>query len=381
MKVKTIVLIIIGMLFITNYTGAASGNKNVLQYFFVGTYTDGGSDGIYNFSLDPVTGKLTDHGLAAKTNNPSFLALTVNGKFLLAVHETKGENGSSMGFIESFAVSKDELRITSLSKVTSGGAHPCYVSVNKDGYVLAANYTGGNVGLMRLDSNGKLSDTPDVQQHYGSGPNKARQAEPHVHSAFFEPGSDRIFVADLGTDKVSVYNLDSNETKLREAAVSSINITPGSGPRHLAFHPKMKVLYVVNELTSDVSVVNLNKDGSFTTVETISALPPGYNKPNTCADIHISKDGRFLYASNRGLNSIAIFSVDPQTGKIVQIGQEPTLGESPRNFTLSPDNDYLLVANQNTQNIVAFRREVKTGKLQYTDQVKAFKPVCLLFRK
>jgi len=381
MNVKAIVLIIIGMLFIANYTGAASGNKNGLQYFFVGTYTDGGSEGIYNFSLDPVTGKLTDHGLAAKTNNPSFLALTFDGKFLLAVHETKGENGSSMGFIESFTVSKDDLRLNSLSKVTSGGAHPCYVSVNKDGYVLAANYTGGNVGLMRLDSKGKLSDTTDVQQHYGSGPNKARQAAPHVHSAFFEPGSDRIFVADLGTDKVSVYNLDDKGDKLKEAPVSSINLTPGSGPRHLAFHPELKVLYVVNELTSDVSVVNLNKDGSFTTVETVSALPSGYKEPNTCADIHISKDGRFLYASNRGLNSIAIFSVDPKTGRIVQIGQEPTRGESPRNFTLSPDNDYLLAANQNTQNIVAFRRDAKTGKLQYTDQVKAFKPVCLLFRE
>jgi len=158
-------------------------------------------------------------------------------------------------------------------------------------------------------------------------------------------------------------------------------MTPGSGPRHLAFHPKMKVLYVVSELACSVTVVTMNTDGSFTTVETVSALPPGYDKPNTCADIHISKDGRFLYASNRGYNSIAIFSVDPKNGRIVQIGQEPTRGDGPRNFTLSPDGNYLLVANQNTQDIVAFRRDPKTGKLQFADQIKAFKPVCLLFRK
>ena len=381
MKVKAIVILFVGILLVNSSLLAGSGDKKTPQSFFVGTYTEGGSEGIYSFSLNPVTGKLTDHGLAAKTNNPSFLAMTSNGKFLLAVHETKGENGSNMGFIESFSVAKDGVHLTSLSKVSSGGAHPCYVSVNQKGYVLAANYTGGNVALFRLDESGKLSDTLNVQQHYGNGPNKERQTVPHVHSAFFEPGSDRIFVADLGIDQVSVYKIDNKNSKLTKASVPAIIMTPGSGPRHLAFHPSMKMVYVVNELACSVSVVSLNKDGSFTTLETVSSLPTGYNKPNTCADIHISKDGRFLYASNRGLNSIAIFSVETKTGKIVQIGQEPTHGDGPRNFTLSPNEDYLLVANQKTQNIVAFKRSPKTGKLLYTDQVKAFIPVCLLFRK
>lgn len=380
MRAKVIVLLLFGIFMINNYVLAVSGKK-VTQNFFVGTYTDGGSEGIYSFGLDPVTGKLTDNGLAAKSNNPSFMALTSNGKFLLAVHETKGENGSIMGYIESFAVTKNNNRLASLGKVSSGGAHPCYVSVNQEGYVLAANYTGGSVALLRLDESGKLGDTLDVQQHFGSGPNKARQAAPHVHSAFFEPGSNRVFVPDLGIDKVAVYQLDNKNSKLLKAPVSSIIMTPGSGPRHLAFHPNKKVLYVVNEISSAVSVVALNKDGSFTTVENVSALPSGFNQPNTCADIHISKDGRFLYASNRGFNSIAIFSVDPENGRLLQIGQESTKGDGPRNFTLSPDDNYLLVANQNTQDIVAFRRDVKTGKLQFTDQIKAFKPVCLLFRK
>jgi len=324
---------------------AGSGNRKAPQRFFVGTYTDSGSEGIYSFSLDPETGKLTDNGLAAKTNNPSFLALTSDGRFLLAVHETKDENGSNMGFIESFSVNKDDNRLISLGKVSSGGAHPCYVSVNQNGDVLAANYTGGNVALFRLNASGKLSDTLDVKQHYGSGPNKDRQAEPHVHSAFFEPGSNRIFVADLGIDKVFVYQVDKSGSKLVNASIPAIIMPPGSGPRHLAFHPKIKVVYVINELANAVSVVSLNKDGSFTILETVSTLPSGYDKPNTSADIHISKDGRFLYASNRGSNSIAIFSIDPKNGKIVQIGQESTRGDIPRNFTLSPDDDYLIVAN------------------------------------
>lgn len=380
MRSKTITLFFICIVLINNCLLAGSGNRKAPQRFFVGTYTDSGSEGIYSFSLDPETGKLTDNGLAAKTNNPSFLALTSDGRFLLAVHETKDENGSNMGFIESFSVNKDDNRLISLGKVSSGGAHPCYVSVNQNGDVLAANYTGGNVAIFRLNASGKLSDTLDVKQHYGSGPNKDRQAEPHVHSAFFEPGSNRIFVADLGIDKVFVYQVDKSGSKLVNASIPAIIMPPGSGPRHLAFHPKIKVVYVINELANAVSVVSLNKDGSFTILETVSTLPSGYDKPNTSADIHISKDGRFLYASNRGSNSIAIFSIDPKNGRIVLIGQESTRGDIPRNFTLSPDDDYLIVANQNSQNIVAFRRDPITGKLQYTDQIKAFKPVCLLFR-
>ncbi len=381
MRANAIALLFIGLFLINNGLFAGSGDKKEPQRFFVGTYTQGRSEGIYSFSLDPVTGKLTDQGLAAKTTNPSFITLTADGKFLLSVHETQGEEGSPMGYVESFAVKKDNNQLTSTGKVSSGGADPCYVSVNQHGYVLVANYSGGNVALFRLDNSGKLSDTLDVQQHHGSGPDKARQAGPHVHSAFFEPGSDRIFVADLGIDQVSVYKIDNSINKLVKASVPAIIMAPGSGPRHLAFHPTLKVVYVVNELSCTVSVVNLNKEGGFTTIENVSALPSGYDKPNTCADIHISKDGRFLYASNRGLNSIAIFSVDPKNGKLVQIGQESSRGDGPRNFALSPDENYLLVANQNTQDIVSFRRDIKTGKLQFADQIKAFKPVCLLFRK
>ena len=379
METKKILFVFIGSILFYNNLFARSGMANGPQYFFVGTYTVGGSEGIYSFSLNPSTGKLINCGLAAKTNNASFLAFSSNKKFLLAVNETKDEHNRNMGYIESYLVNKKEHRLKLVNKVPSGGADPCYVSANQSNYVIAANYSGGNMALFRLDESGMLSEFVDIQQHVGHGPNKDRQMEPHVHSAVFEPLTNRIFVSDLGTDQIAVYLLDGENAKLLNAPFPAINVAPGSGPRHLAFHPTMKIVYVINELSNDISVVSLNKDGSFRIIETISTLPVGYDKPSYCADIHISKDGRFLYASNRGFNSIAIFSIDQTTGKISLVGQESTRGDFPRNFTLSPNEDFLLVANQNSQDIVSFRRDEVSGKLQFADQIKAFKPVCLLF--
>ena len=376
---KTILFLFIGLSLIYNDLYASSGNVKGLRYFYVGTYTNGGSEGIYTFSLNPDNGKLTNLGLAGKSVNPSFLAMTSDKRFLLAVNETKDEHNHNMGYIESFSINKENHLLKPVNKVLSGGADPCYISVNQEGYVLAANYSGGNVALFHLDESGKLSDLVDLQQHYGHGRDLARQAEPHVHSAFFEPFSNRIFVADLGTDQIAVYTLDGKKSKLVPEAVPAIIIPPASGPRHLVFHPSLKLVYVVNELSNDISVVSLNKDGSFKLLQTVSALPADYKKTSNCADIHISADGRFLYASNRGFNSIAIFSVDSHSGKITLVGQEATRGDAPRNFTLSPNDDFLLVANQNSQDIVSFRRDAVSGKLQFMDQIKAFKPVCLLF--
>jgi 6-phosphogluconolactonase len=352
-----------------------------IQNFLIGTYTEKGSEGIYRCGLDIATGKFTKLELAAKSDNPSFLALTKDNNCLLAVNETIDAKGNKMGYIESFSVSDNGAKLTPVNKVSSGGAHPCYVSVNADRFVLAANYTGGSVALFKLGDKGILSQALDVQQHHGGGPNKERQEGPHVHSAFFEPGTDRIFVADLGTDAVSVYRIDKNKQKLVPASNPEIKINPGSGPRHLAFHPNKKFLYTANELSSTVTVVSLNKDGSYSTIETVPLIPADYKKPNFPADIHISKDGRFLYVSNRGFNSIAIFAVDQGSGKLTIVAQESVKGENPRNFTLSPDEDYLLVANQTTQNIVSFKRDINSGKLTYTDQIQAHVPVCLLFQK
>jgi len=357
-------------------TGSAqeAENKSVLS-FYVGTYT---TEGIYRFGMDTVTGKLQDNGLAGKSGNPSFLALSFDKKYLLSVQETHEAKNQGMGKVESFAIQENgSLKL--INQVSSGGADPCYVSVNDEGLVLVANYTGGNVGLFNLSENGKISEATDVVNHSGSGPNAARQEKPHVHSAYFEPNGNRVFVADLGIDQVKVYTVDNISKKLVPYQYPEIKLAPGSGPRHLAFHPDGMYLYVVNELTSSVTVVELLKNGNFKILETVSTLPEEFKSENTCADIHFSPDGKFLYVSNRGLNSIAIFSVGEKDGLLKLIGQEQSKGETPRNFTLSPNGKYLLVANQNSDKIVSFQRNDKTGLLTFIDEIKAPKPVCLIF--
>lgn len=350
-----------------------------LKHFYVGTYTDNGSEGIYRFGLDTATGKLHSNGLAVLSENPSFLALTQDGQFLLAVRETKDEKNESMGYIELFKVD-DSGRLTSINMVSSGGAHPCHVAVNEEGAVLASNYAGGNVTLMRILPSGELSEVLSADQHKGSGPVVGRQETPHVHSALFEPKGKRIFVADLGIDRIKVYTIDKTTFALKPCKFPEIKLAPGSGPRHMIIHPNGKLLYIANEMGCSVSVVQLLESGGYKVIETVSTLPSGFIKPNTCADIHLSPDGKFLYISNRGMNSIAIFTVDEKGTKIKLAGHEDTKGEMPRNFTLTPDGTFLLVANQNTNNIVAFRRNGETGLLTFTDQINAYKPVCLLFK-
>jgi len=353
--------------------------NGTILHFYVGTYTDSGSEGIYRFGIDLATGKLHSNGLAVLSENPSYLALTKDGKSLLAVRETQDDNNQKMGYIELFSVDESG-NLSSVNKVSSGGAHPCHVTVNEDGAVLASNYTGGNVALMRIEPTGELSEVRSSDQHTGKGPVAERQEKPHVHSALFEPGGKRIFVADLGIDQIKVYTIDKSTFALKPNKYPEIKLAPGSGPRHMVIHPDGKLLFVVNELSSTVSAIQLLENGSFKIGETVSTLPVGFSKPNTGADIHLSPDGNYLYVSNRGMNSIAIFAVMHKDSKIRLIGQEETRGEMPRNFTLTPNGEYLLVANQNTDNIVAFKRNAETGLLTFTDQINAFKPVCLLFK-
>jgi len=373
-KVNILLALLLAVTGILN-TGSAQNITNNTLHFYVGTYT---IEGIYRFGIDTLSGKMKDNGIAGKSDNPSFLTLTDDGKYLLTVEETHEESNQAMGKVESFAIQENgDLEL--INKVSSGGADPCFVSVNKDSWVLVANYTGGNVALFKMNESGKISEASNVVNHSGNGPNAARQEKPHVHSAYFEPGGNRIFVSDLGIDQVKVYTVDISSEKLIPYKNPEIKLEPGSGPRHLAFSDDGEFLYVVNELNCTVTVVNLKKDGSFQTVQTVSTLPENYLEENTCAEIQFSPDGRFLYVSNRGLNSIAIFSVEKKTGLLKLIGQEPTKGKTPRNFTIVPSGKYLLVANQNSDNIVSFRRDENSGLLEFVDEIKAPKPVCLVF--
>lgn len=345
--------------------------ENKTYSFFLGTYTDSTSQGIYKYLLHG-DGTLNQIGLAAVSDNPSFLAVSPDRKFLLAVNEI---NKDGVGTVESFLITDDSLEF--ISRSSSGGAHPCFVAVNQDGFVATANYTGGNVGLLKLNDNGELSDVLDLQQHTGHGTTE-RQKAPHAHSVWFEPNSDIVISIDLGTNELLFSHLDATSQKLVPSDDYKINMEPGAGPRHLAFHPNGKWIYVANELNSTITLIKKSDNDKYIKSISVSSLPYGYAEPNTCADIRTSSDGKFVYASNRGHNSIAIFEVHSD-GTLRLIGNESTRGDGPRNFSLSPDEEYLIVANQRKRNIVSFKRDKNTGLLNFVSEIKAPTPVCIVF--
>jgi 6-phosphogluconolactonase len=350
-------------------------NTQNTHIFYLGTYTEGASksQGIYKYELNNL-GAVRQIGLATAAENPSFLALSHDKKFLVAINEVKNQDLG--GRVESYMVFEDTLIL--LNRQSSGGAHPCFVAVNEDGYILTANYTGGNVGLLKLEKDGPLSELLDVQQHNGEGTTD-RQKGPHAHSAWFSPVDGSIISIDLGTNDLWFSSIDTKAHKLTPATPEKLAMHPGDGPRHLTFHPNGRWIYVANELSSSVTRLDRNPDGSYTRGPSISSLPTGYSEPNTCADIHISSDGKFVYVSNRGHNSIAVMGVNEADGSLKLLGNKGCGGEGPRNFALSPEENFLLVANQHTNNIVTLKRDPTTGLLKYMSQVEAPTPVCIIF--
>ncbi len=343
------------------------------QSFFVGTYTDSGSEGIYSFLLHE-DGKLSSSGLASRAEHPSFLAKSADQKYLIAVNEIVDSTGT--GYVESYAIQGNKLK--RINRKPSGGGYPCFITTNSKGYVLTANYEDGTIGMLKLDSEGNISDLLDVQKHLGKG-TTSRQEGPHAHSVWFGKTEDEIISLDLGTNELWFSRIDTTANQLIPAIPSKLAMAAGAGPRHMTFHPDRKRAYVLNELTSAITILERTSQGDFKVGSTISTLPEGYTSPNTCADIHISSDGRFLYASNRGHDSIAIFGISPVNGSLQPIGHTPTKGRTPRNFSLSPDGKFLLVANQESNSIVSFKRDQHKGSLEFVDQIAAQTPVCILF--
>lgn len=375
MKIYIVVLINI-LLFgcMTNKNEAPDENGDHSFYvgtytLFLGTTTKIGSRGIYKYLLEK-DGSLKRIALAAISQNPSFLTMTADKKFLLAVNE-KGE-----GAVESFLISDDSLVVVSRS--SSGGADPCFIVANEAGYILAANYTGGNVGLLRVNEKGILTNLLDVQTHTGSSTHQNQQG-PHAHSAWFEPVNNNIISVDLGTNELWFSRLDTAQQKLVPSKPHKLAMKPGAGPRHLVFHPNGRWIYVVNELDCTITFINKSDSGAYEKGASISTLPADFTDDNSCADIRISSDGKFVYASNRGHNSIVIYEVNATDGSLNLIGHEPTRGKTPRNFSLSPGDKYIVVANQETNNIVSFERDKTNGLLRYADQIETPTPVCILF--
>lgn len=354
-----------------------SSNQNMKSNtFYVGTYTpdksydEGGSEGIYAYTLSD-KGVLSKDRLVAKSNNPSFLSKSADGQFLIAVNEINTMDGK--GTVESYKIGEGEFKKVSTS--SSGGAHPCFVTSNKSGQVITANYTGGNVGLLNISKNGTLSDLLDVQQHEGKG-STDRQEAPHAHSTWFRPDGKGVISVDLGTNELWFSSITNN--KFVSSDPKKLAMKEGAGPRHIAFHPNGKFIYVMNELDNTVGLLKIN--GELIEMDQVtSTLPEGFTDYSKAADIQVSSDGNFVYASNRGHNSIAVMQVNTITGVLTLINTESTKGDGPRNFKLSPDGSYLIVANQLSNNIVSYKRDSKTGLLSFVSEVFAPTPVCLLF--
>jgi 6-phosphogluconolactonase len=353
--------------------GALNLSVNELT-LYVGTYTSGQSEGIYIYKMDQLTGALKRTG-SIRSENPSFLTIDPARRFLYAVNETPA------GAVSSFRIDPATRQLTSINQQPSEGADPCFVMVDQRGKsLLLANYTGGNVAVLPIKTDGSLGAAIDVEQHEGSGP-REQQKSAHAHSIKLDRANRFAVSADLGSDKVMIYRFDPLTGKLAPAQQPSATLHPGAGPRHLAFHPNGKYLYVINELDSSLTTFKYDAlNGTLTAFESVSTLPRDFSGKSYCADVHVSKSGRFLYGSNRGHNSIVVFAIDPQTARLSLVEHVSTEGKWPRNFTIDASGRFLLVANQHTDNVVVFRIDAQTGRLTPTGTVEQIPvPVCLQF--
>jgi 6-phosphogluconolactonase len=346
---------------------------------YVGAYTepqyDGRATGISIFDFDAETGTLRPIGDAAETANPSFLAIDDTGRFLYAVNELPE------GGVTAFARDPQSGALTALNSQRSHGADPCYISLAPDGrFALVANYTGGTAAVLPIAADGRLEPATEVVHYQGSGP-RPQQDAAHAHMIAPDPTGEHILVTDLGTDQLYVYQLDpAGKLIPNTTGTPTAKEEPGAGPRHFAFAPDSGALYVINELDSTLSVYAYDGErGALQPIQTVSTLPAGFSGENACAHVVVSPDGRFVYGSNRGHDSIAIFAVG-DGGLVTPVGHESTRGKTPRGFALDPSGDWLLVANQDSDTIVIFRRDRATGLLEARGEAAASpSPVAVLF--
>jgi 6-phosphogluconolactonase len=349
---------------------------------YVGTYTDKGSKGIYAYRFDPVSGESDAIGLVAETPNPSFLAVDPNRKFLYAVNEIDNFNGSRSGAVSVFAIDRVSGRLTLVQQVSSLGADPAHVSLDKTGmYLLVANYTGGNIAVFPIENDGRLGPRSAFVQHAGSSVNKDRQAGPHAHEIQSSNDNQFVLTADLGLDELLVYRFDQKSGSLAPNDPAFAKIGAGSGPRHFAIAPSGKFVYLVNELSSTVTVFAYSAgSGKLTEQQTISTLAAGFKGENTTAEIEVDGIGKFLYVSNRGDDSIAVFGIDPSSGKLSFVERVPTGGKTPRHFALDPTGRWLFAANQDSNTITVVRVDPSNGHLTATSQMlQVATPVCVVF--
>lgn len=347
---------------------------------YVGTYTGPKSKGIYLLNFDLATGKLSEPVLAGEAKNPSFLAIHPSRQFLYAVGEVDNVGGKPGGGVSAFAIDQATGKLTLLNQQTSGGGGPCHITLDKEGKnALVANYGGGSIAALPIQPDGKLTAPTAFIQHQGSSVNPQRQKEPHAHSINLDAAGRFAFAADLGLDKVLVYKFDGNRGSLTPNEPPAATIAPGSGPRHFAFHPSGRYAYVINELLNTVVAFAYDAEkGTLKEVQSIGTLPADFKGRSHTAEVQVHPSGKFLFGSNRGHDSIAAYTIDPNSGKLTLAGIQGADIKEPRNFAMDPTGTYLLVGNQRSDSIVVFKIDQTTGKLEPTgNKIAVPAPVCL----
>lgn len=348
---------------------------------YVGTYSQSGSESIFLYEMNNVTGELTFKNSFEGGQNPSYMTFDKNYDYLYAVNEIENYAGKNSGAGCAFSVDHQTGNITLLNRVPSLGKLPANITINEDGnVVLIANYKTGSIAILPVQEDGSLGNASDLVQHEGSGPNMERQESAHIHFIIFSPDGHFVFAVDLGMDKIFSYRLDtkSGNPKLT-SQTTAFNSRPGTGPRQMCFHPNRQFAYLIHELKSVVAVLLYdNKNGCFTEIQTMVTIPANFTGENKCGGIIVSADGKHLYGSNRGHNSIVVFDIDAHNGKLSYVENVPSGGSWTREFTIDLTGNLLLVANQHSDNIAVFKIDRTSGRLKATShQVKVESPVFL----
>ena len=349
---------------------------------YVGTYTTGESRGIYHCEFDARDGALSLIGLAAAAENPTFLAHHPGRSTLYAVSEVADYADTNGGAVSAFSVDPSDGTLKLLNIQPSGGAGPCHITLDRTGrHLLVANYGTGSVAVLPISGRGELGPLSSTFQHEGSSVNPDRQAGPHAHSINLDPQNRFAFAADLGLDKVMVYKFHAATGTLEPNDPPHVSLGSGAGPRHFTFHPSGKWAYVINELHSTITTFKYDLErGALENLETVSTLPEGLQVANTTAEIQIHPSGRFLFGSNRGHDSIAMFAIHADTGLLTPLGHHPSGGRTPRNFVIDPTGKFLLAAQQDSDSVVVHRIDRRTGQLELTEHaVPIPAPVCVRF--
>ncbi|MXY20197.1 MAG: lactonase family protein [Dehalococcoidia bacterium] len=349
---------------------------------FIGTYTHTDSQGVYTCRFDRDSGALEQVSVATGAGNPSFVALHPSKRYLYAASEVMEFDGKEQGAVYAYSIDAGPGELNYLNSQGAGGPGPCHVKVDATGrFVLAANYHGGSVCMLPIEDDGSLAPASDFIQHEGSSVNPRRQDQAHTHSINPDAQNRFAYVPDLGQDRVVIYRLDTDDGRLIPNEPACVEVNPGFGPRHFDFHPGGKWAYLINELGSMITVFEYDREsGSLSEFQVIGTLPTGFSGSNTTADIHVHPSGRFVYGSNRGHDSIAIFAVDEDSGRLTALGHRSTRGRTPRNFGIDPSGRFLIAANQDSDSIVSFHIDQDTGQLTPTGhELNIPMPVCIRF--